>query len=147
MTQADKNSADKDLMVKLSDSNLTLSDPKMDIRGSAVVDRHGDDIGHVNDLFIDTDENKVRLMEVGAGGFLGLGERHFLVPVDAITRVEQGKIHINQARDHVVASPAYDPNVTPEQRRSSAFWEPYYGYYGMGPYWGAGYSYPGFPMY
>ena len=139
--------ANQDLMVKLGDSNLTLSDPRMDIRGRTVVDRHGDDIGHVNDLFIDTEENKVRLMEVGAGGFLGLGERHFLVPVDAITGLDGDKVRINQARDHVVNSPAYDPNVTSEQRRSPDFWEPYYGYYGVGPYWGSGYSYPGFPMY
>lgn len=68
-----------DVLVQLSDTNLTLSDPNEDIRDRKVTDQHGADIGHVSGLFIDRDEKKVRMLQVAAGGFLGLGERHFLV--------------------------------------------------------------------
>jgi hypothetical protein len=41
----------------------------------------------VEDLYIDRQEREVRFLEVGAGGFLGIGEGRFLVPVEAVTKV------------------------------------------------------------
>jgi sporulation protein YlmC with PRC-barrel domain len=129
---------------KLSDSGLTLSDPSQDIRGRKVVDKSGDEIGHVSHLFIDEDERKVRMLEIAAGGFLGLGERHFLVPVDAVTSVTKEAVQVNESRDRIVKSPSYDPPlvVAPTQM----YWEPFYGYYGLSPYWAPGYTYPHFPI-
>ena len=129
---------------KLNDTDLTLADGAQDIRNHKIIDRNGDEIGHVSDLFIDRDERKVRMLEVRAGGFLGIGDRHFLLPVDAITRITEGDVHVNETRDRIVHSPVYDPTliVRPVQQ----YWEPYYGYYGLSPYWGMGYLYPQFPM-
>lgn len=129
---------------KLIDTRLTLGDPAQDIRHRKVVDAHGDEIGHVSALFIDEDQRKVRMLEVRAGGFLGLGDRHFLLPVDAITTVTKDKVHVNQTRERILHSPVYDPTLieTPTQQ----YWEPYYGYYGLSPYWSLGYMYPHFPI-
>ena len=44
----------------------------MDIRTTKVLDRHGEAIGHVSDLFVDQNEKKLRMLQVAAGGFLGL---------------------------------------------------------------------------
>ena len=129
---------------KLSDTRLTLGDSAQDIRNRKVVDRHGDEIGHVSDLFIDQDERKVQMLEVRAGGFLGLGDRHFLLPVSAITSVSKAEVHVNQTRDRIVGSPAYDPALIVAPTRD--YWGPYYGYYGMLPYWGSAYMYPHFPI-
>ena len=129
---------------KLSDTGLVLADSDQDIRNRKVIDRHGDDIGHVSNLFIDQDERKVRMLEVSAGGFLGLGDRHFLLPVDAITHVGKGEVHVNQTRERIVNSPVYDPTLVDRPRQE--YWEPYYGYYGVSPYWSAGYMYPHFPI-
>ncbi len=126
---------------KLSETGLTLADPAQDIRDRKVVDASGEDIGHVGALFIDRAERKVRMLEIRAGGFLGLGERHFLLPVEAITSIAKGEVHINQTRDRIVHSPAYDPAL--EVAPSPASWGPYYGYFGMSPYWGGGLMYPG----
>jgi len=84
------------------------------------------------------------MLAIRAGGFLGLGDRHFLLPVDAITSVTKGEVHVNQTRDRIVRSPVYDPTLveTPTQE----YWEPYYGYYGLSPYWGSEYMYPHFPI-
>jgi len=65
-------------LARLNDTNLMLAEDHQDIRGCKVVDRHGDEIGHVDDLFIDETEKRVRMLQIRAGGFLGLGERHFL---------------------------------------------------------------------
>lgn len=131
------------VLVRLSDTDLTLAHPHEDIRGRRVTDRHGNEIGHVSALLIDPWERRVRLLQIGAGGFLGLGERHLLVPVEAVRWVGPEEVQIDRTRDHVVNSPAYDPTlrVQPEPE----FWAPYYGHYGVAPFWGAGYPPP--PLY
>jgi sporulation protein YlmC with PRC-barrel domain len=128
----------------LSGSNLILANPDLDIRGRAVVDRHGVEIGHVSDLFVDASERKVRMLQIRTGGgFLGIGDRHVLLPVDAIASVAKDTVHVNETRDRVVNSPAYDPALL--EAPTPKIWEPYYGYYGLLPYWGTGYTYPEFP--
>jgi sporulation protein YlmC with PRC-barrel domain len=128
---------------KLKDTGLELDDDTQDIRNRKVVDAHDQDLGHVSALFIDRRERKVRMVEIRTGGFLGIGDRHVLLPVDAITRVGKSDVHVNQTRERIIASPAYDPKLTETPTRE--YWEPYYGYYGLLPYWNAEYMYPHFP--
>ena len=123
---------------KLSETGLILADPSEDIRGRKVVDASGEDIGHVSALFIDRAERKIRMLEIRAGGFLGLGERHFLLPAEAVTNVAEGEVHISQTRDRVVHSPAYDPAL--EVAPTPEYWGGYYNYYGMSPYVGTGFG-------
>ncbi|MGI8485269.1 MAG: PRC-barrel domain-containing protein, partial [Thermomicrobiales bacterium] len=85
----------KESLVKLGDTDLTVANPAEDIRGRKVVDKNGDDIGDVDALMIDTDEAKVRFIQIGAGGFLGIGEKHFLIPVDAITSINDDTVHVD----------------------------------------------------
>jgi sporulation protein YlmC with PRC-barrel domain len=128
---------------KLSNTGLSLADSSQDIRNRKVIDRLGEEIGHVSGLFIDQDERKVRMLEIRAGGFLGIGDRHVLLPVDAITSVTKDEVHVNQTGERVAHSPTYDPTLFAEAPAQD-FWEPYYGYYKLSPYWGAGYMYPEF---
>jgi sporulation protein YlmC with PRC-barrel domain len=127
----------------LNDTDLILADAGQDIRNRKVIDRHGGAIGHVSDLFIDRDERKVRMLEIRAGGFLGLGDRHFLLPVDVITNVAKDEVRVNETRERIENSPSYDPKLLAAQ--APEHWEPCYGYYGLSPFWGAGYVYPEFP--
>lgn len=133
MNQHNDNS--HDLLVKLEDTNLTLSNSSDDIRDRKVIDANGQDLGHVSALFIDKKERKIRFLQVGAGGFLGIGEREFLVPIEDVTSVLPAEIHINHSREHVIGAPHFDPSLT--RKRNRDFWDPYYGYYGIVPYWGA----------
>jgi sporulation protein YlmC with PRC-barrel domain len=107
------------------------------------VDRNGDEIGDVEDLMVDSRDTKVRFLQVGAGGFLGIGEKKFLVPVDTITRIDQDTVHIDKTREHVIGAPDYDPAMVDEDR----YFSDLYGYYGCAPYWATGYAYPGYPYY
>jgi sporulation protein YlmC with PRC-barrel domain len=126
-------------LVRLDDTDLTIADPNEDIRGYKVADQHGDELGKVDGLLIDAAERKVRFMEVAAGGFLGIGEKTFLLPVDTVTGIADDRVTIDRSREHVTGAPAYDPGVT----QKASFWEETYGYYGYTPYWSAGYAYPG----
>ena len=57
--------------VKLSDSDFLLANREQDICGKDVYDAYGEQIGSVDDLYIDRQERKVRFLEVGSGGFFG----------------------------------------------------------------------------
>jgi hypothetical protein len=73
----------------------------------------------------------VRFLEVGAGGFLGIGEKHFLVPVEAVTQVTEDRVTIEPERTQKVEGPApFDTKVAPppaaEERRAEDYaWLPY----------------------
>ncbi len=54
-------------LVKLGDSDLVLQEQTQDIRGLDAYDESGQEIGTVEDLYVDESENKVRFLEVGAG--------------------------------------------------------------------------------
>src|SRR3712207_9018827 len=99
--------------VKFSNSNFMFENPEQDIRGKDVYDIDGEQIGSVDDLYVDGRERKVRFLEVGAGGFLGVGERHFLVPVESVTEVGEIRIIIEPGREKATGSPPFDTTVVP----------------------------------
>jgi CBS domain-containing protein/sporulation protein YlmC with PRC-barrel domain len=129
-------------LVRLSDSNLTLAERAEDIRSLKVLDVASEELGTVNDLFIDEQERKVRFLEVSSGGFLGLGATKFLLPVDAITRITADAVYINQSRERVAGAPQYDPTLVEERYARDV-----YSHYGYPPYWGSDYHYPPYPYY
>ncbi len=108
-------------LVKLSDSALELRNPNQDVRGRKVFDNNEEEIGTVEDLFADEEERRVGFLDVGAGGFLGLGEKHFLIPIEAVLEVKEDRLIIDQSREKIVDSPPFDPKVVPgpeEQRQA-----------------------------
>jgi sporulation protein YlmC with PRC-barrel domain len=129
-------------LIKLSDSNLTLTDAAEDIQGRTVLDTTGQEVGEVGDLLVDEQERKVRMLEVSSGGFLGLGATTFLLPVDAIVRITEDAVYISQARERIAGAPAYDPMLVDERYLSGI-----YRHYGYSPYWSEGYRYPRYPYY
>jgi len=124
----------------IGDDELMTTSPAADVRGRKVLDTAGQDIGHVDDLLVDDREHKVRFLRVAAGGFLGLGETRFLIPVDAITKVDHEAVHVDQTRDHVARGPCYDPKLIGESYLNDV-----YTHFGNSPWWGTGYSYPTYP--
>jgi sporulation protein YlmC with PRC-barrel domain len=128
-------------LIKLGETDLTVSDPAKDVRGRKVFDRDGEELGKVSGLMIDDREHKVRFLEVSGGGFLGIGDHTVLIPVDAISRIDDEHVHVNQTREHVAGGPKYDPELA----KDPTSWLGYYGYYEVLPFWTPGYIYPGYP--
>ncbi|WP_100447052.1 PRC-barrel domain-containing protein [Glycomyces xiaoerkulensis] len=131
-------------LVRLGDTDLTVANEADDVRGLKVFDPRGNEVGKVDSLLIDRGERRVRFLEVGSGGFLGMGKRQVLIPVDAVTGVDDDNVYINRERAHVAAGPGYDPELAPEPERG--YLEDVYGHYGVVPHWGSGYIYPGYPF-
>ena len=130
-------------LLKLGDSDLTISDPAADVRGRAVIDSTGEEIGKVDDLLVDDVEARVRMLSVEHGGFLGIGADHFLVPVDAVTAVTDDEVRIDRERSRLTDLPGYDPAVAYEP----PYYRDVYGWWDYPSYWAAGYRYPTFPRY
>ena len=115
-------------LIKLSGSDFHLEEARQDIRGFDVHDVDGDKIGTVEDFYIDREAHVTRFLDVKAGGFLGIGKKHFLIPVEEVTRNmgEEDRVTVNHNRDTVLDSPDFDPNVVPDL----SFQRTVYGHYG-----------------
>ena len=115
-------------LTRLRDTDQTVSSSDEDIRGRMAKDKDGHDLGTIEGLLIDDAERKVRFMEVGSGGFLGLGESKSLIPVEAITRMTPGAVYIGHTREHVAGAPRYDPELVHTELEYFFNLYPYYGY-------------------
>ena len=124
-------------LVRLRDTDRTVSSSDEDIRGRMDKDKDGRDLGTIEGLLIDEAERKVRFMEVGSGGFLGLGESKSLIPVEAITRVTPEAVYIGHTLQHVAGAPRYDPELVHSELEYFFNLFPYYGYppsFGLSPF-------------
>lgn len=129
----------------LKESDLEIQNKHDDVRGRKVYDRADNHIGKVDDLLVDESEGKVRFLRVAQGGFLGMGEKHYLVPVDAVVGVDDDAVRLGAEHERVSGAPDYDPALASENSRD--YWGGVYGYWGYDPYWSPGYAYPGYPNY
>ena len=112
-------------LVRLSDSGFSLRDRASDVRGLGVFSRNGERIGNVKDLYVDTVEREVRFLDVGAGGFLGLREKRFLIPVEAVTNFREGGVTVDQSREEVSEPLLLKTNVVPEAAYKPDFYDNY----------------------
>ena len=99
-------------LIKLSNTDLHLEEPWQDIRELDVYDTYGEQIGSVEDLYVDQQARHPHFLDVSAGGFLGIGKRHFLIPVEEVSReVSENQVTVNHSREKVMGLPAFDPDM------------------------------------
>src|SRR4051812_22290076 len=97
-------------LVNLNDTDLYLEEPWQDLRGLDVYDVNDDQIGSVEDIYVDREQREARLLVVSAGGVLGIGKKHFLVPVEEVKRdVNDARVTVEHTKDKVMESPEFDP--------------------------------------
>lgn len=121
------NAAKVPSLSRLHDIDRTVSASDEDIRGRMVKDKDGRDIGRIEHLLIDAGQ-KIRFMEVGSGGFLGLGETKSFIPVEAITRITADEVYISPSSEHVAGAPRYEPDLVANDPGYLLDLYPYYGY-------------------
>ena len=125
-------------LVRLSGTGRTVADPAADVRGRTAVDSRGQGIGTVDDLLVDDRGERVRFLRIGAGGFLGIGKEHHLVPVEAVEAVEPDRVRIGRDRAALTEAPGHDPDLAEDP----AYYTAVYGWWGYGPSWAPEYIYP-----
>jgi sporulation protein YlmC with PRC-barrel domain len=115
-------------LVKVSDSLIGVQEPWKNIHNLDVYDVHGEQIGTLEDLYADRKQAHLpRFVGVAAGGLLGLGKKHFLIPVEDMSHdVGEDRVVVNHSRAKVMNSPEFDPDVVPKRDFQRAV----YAYYG-----------------
>ena len=80
-----------------------------DMVGKNVVGANGRDAGEVQNLLIDN-AGRVRAAVIEWGGFLGIGDRQAMVPIDRIQLSQGGndRARLNMTREELEALPRYD---------------------------------------
>ncbi len=131
-------SNDNATLYTLGDRGQTVDGSDSDVRGREVKDKDGVGIGKVADLLVDDREDQVRFLVVEHGGFLGFGDSTTLIPVDAVTKVTEDEVFIDQSRERVASAPGYAPHLVDDRPHHSTM----YSHYGYEPYWSARYLSP-----
>ena len=116
----------------LTSSGLELEDPSRDLRGRDVVDRDGETVGAVADMLIDPNLRIARLLllETG-GGLLGMGKKHYLVPLEAI-HADRSQVRIDRSKHEITDQPEY--HVADGEEEELQYVQVYTAY-GIRPYW------------
>ena len=99
-------------LVRFSDSDIRIEERWQDIRDLDVYDINGEQIGTAEDLYLEAEAGVPRFLLVSAGGMLGLGKKHFLVPVEEVSRdVGAERVTLTQDREKVTRSPNFEPEA------------------------------------
>jgi sporulation protein YlmC with PRC-barrel domain len=112
----ERSSGENSILLRLSDTDFDIPDDQ-DIRGRTVIDQNGNEIGKIDDLLMDPQTRRIRFLQVTSGGFLGIGGRMMLIPVQAIARFDRNYVEIDQSMRGGSGEMRYNPPMI--DRRSS----------------------------
>jgi sporulation protein YlmC with PRC-barrel domain len=102
--------------------------PHRELRQKTVLDSRGRHTGTVANLYADDDSRQLRFVDVVTSGFLGLGRKHHLVPVEAVSEEGPGSITLGVDQESVESAPTFpNPQVGPDDELQRAVRE-HYGY-------------------
>ena len=108
--------------------------PQRELRRQNIRDSEGRFLGEVANLYVDEDTRELRFVDVVTGGFLGLGRKHHLIPVEAIATKTIGAFMLGVDQETVKRAPTFpDPLAGPDDEYQRAIYE-HYGY--APPDWG-----------
>lgn len=84
---------------------------KNDVRNPA-----GEELGNVEDLMIDLGSGKVEYAVVSFGGILGIGDKYFAVPMEAMSVEKDDECFVlNESKDRLENAPGFDKDHWPDQ--------------------------------
>jgi len=105
------------------------------ITGDSVRNTAGEDLGKIEELMLDLDHSRVAYAVISFGGFLGLGDKLFAVPMEALALdAPNHQFILNVSRQTLEDAPGFDkdswPDVADREWGASI-----YAHYGQEPYW------------
>ncbi len=103
------------------------------IKTDRVVNTAGEDLGRIEELMIDLDNGRVAYAVLSFGGFLGMADKLFAIPWQALTcRVHEHAFTLDIPRDVLERAEGFDKDRWPLTRAELSR---VYTYYGYQPYW------------
>jgi sporulation protein YlmC with PRC-barrel domain len=103
--------------------------------GDRVVNRKGEDLGKIEDLMIDPEQGRVGYAVLSFGGFLGMGDKLFAVPMQALKLSREDKWFVLDVdKERLKNAPGFDKDRWPDIT-DRGFGSTVYSYYNTQPYW------------
>lgn len=135
-------------MAEIRKSTTTVEDPDRDkshrfrrvlsastLAGDRVRNSGGDDLGKIEELMIDIPSGRVAYAVLSFGGFLGMGNKLFAVPWNALTLDEdEHEFVLNVDKNVLENAPGFDKDNWPDMANPN-WGSQVYGHYGYKPYW------------
>ena len=112
---------DGENLVKLDDFGGELDEHWQDIRGRKVIDKNGDEVGTVEELYIWEGPSTVHLITVSGD------ERSFLIPIHTVTNVDEEAVALEVGKGKLMDSPEFESDDVPDSESRRAAFE-FYGY-------------------
>lgn len=108
---------------------------KKSVLGAKVINAEREDLGKIEDLVIDTGNNRVAYAILSFGGILGMGDKHFAIPWEALTLDLSEKVAVlNIEKDRLQNAPGFDTENWPDMADPS-WGSELHSHYGYKPYW------------
>jgi sporulation protein YlmC with PRC-barrel domain len=105
------------------------------ITGDKVVNAAGEDLGEIEELMIDLESGRVAYAVLSFGGFLGIGDKLFAVPFEALELdAEHERFVLDVPREKLEKAPGFDKSSWPDFA-DPRFGQQVYGYYDITAYW------------
>lgn len=105
--------------------------PATDLTGTKVQNLQGENIGKIQDLMIDLDSGHILYTVLSFGGFMGIGDDYFAIPMEALVFSDHDDvIKLDIDKETLKNAPGFDKDNWPEQPKDefvSSVYE-YYGY-------------------
>ena len=103
--------------------------------GARVVNLKNENLGKIEDLVIEPEDGRVTFGILSFGGFLGMGEKLFAVPLQMMrTSTEDRTFVLDVDKEKLKNAPSFDNDRWPDLH-DRAFGSRVYSYYGYQPYW------------
>lgn len=106
------------------------------IDGLKVINRSREDIGKLKDLMIDWQNGSIAYAVISFGGFLGIGDKYFAVPLESFRfEHEDGTDYavLDVSKEQLENAPGFDKDVWP-QHADYTFIDSVHSHYGYGVY-------------
>jgi hypothetical protein len=88
---------------------------KKSILGAKVVNAAREDLGTIEDLILDGRDDRVAYAILSFGGFLGLGDKHFAIPWEALAMDISEKVAVLDIdKDRLKNAPGFDRDRWPD---------------------------------
>ena len=107
-------------LVKLDDFEGEVDEYWYEVRETVVLDRNGEEVGTVEELYVWEVASTVHLIKVSGE------EGSFLIPVHAATNVDEDGVKLETSGDTVASAPEHDSDEVPDEETRSAT----FGHYG-----------------
>lgn len=105
------------------------------VTGNDVRNLEGEDLGKIEEIMLDSGRGKVAYAVLSFGGFMGMGDKLFAVPWEALTLDTEEKCFILDVdQDVLEAAPGFDKNNWPDFADFS-WGRGIHEHYGATPYW------------